>query len=472
MIPPFPLPRLPLLFILILLCRSPAHLILQPPHEDRAENLKFGQSTCITRDGRRFVIGANGFEKYKGAIYVYDLSSGSGTRLEHWRRTRLSANGSQPAEEKKPRELRAVPRGSGFGFSCAITANGDYLVVGAPGHDMQKGVVFLFGFDEQGRRWKEVGGIQAEGGRSGDLFGWAVGVDDECENVVVSAKGRRANNGEVYGFRCARGCQGCELSKTIGPPDFTDSNGPRGIRIRNNFGVSLAVAGGVLAVGCTGFEEEKGAVYVYGKGEKGEEEWTLLQRLQSPKGQKFGFFGFKVAMDEKGGKIVVGADGEDEYRGAVYVFKRKVGKGGKIEYKYAQELVSDERMAEDNFGGSVALSGDGRALIVGAPGANRHDGKDHGVMYVYEEIWGRREVKWELAESVWLPVHHSSNGNFFAWTVAVSGNGGRYVATSPDFAKGMGVVAVGEFEVKGKRALDHKSLADDDVVGTEEKEDL
>lgn len=447
-----------------------AHLVLQAPHEDRSDNLKFGQASCLSYDGRRVIIGANGFDRYKGAMYIYDLAAGNGDRLEHWRRTRVCGNDTASAEEKKPRELRAVPRGSGFGFSCAATPTGDRIVVGAPGHDMQRGAVYVFGYDEETEKWSEVGKLVMEGGRNGDSFGWAVGVDEKCERVVVSAKGRRANNGEVYEFGCEVGCEQCVLKERISPPDFTDASGPRGIRIRNNFGVSLAMSGegDVLAVGSTGYEGERGAVYVYSRGESGD--WTLLQRLESQNAQRFGFFGFKLAMDGRGNKIAVGADGEDSYKGAVYIFHRESSKNGSVMYSYFQQLVSSERAVEDNFGGSVALSADGRALVVGAPGANRNDGKDHGVMYIYEEVKGRRSSKWEVAESIWLPSHHSRDGNFFAWTVALSGNGGRFVATSPDSYRGAGLVTVGEFVVKGKRAVDHESLMHDDVVDVEKQE--
>lgn len=447
-------------------------LVLQAPLEDRGDKLKFGQATCLSRDGRRVFIGANGFDKFRGAVYVYDLASGSGSKLEHWRRTRLCANNTQPAHEKKPRELRAVSRGSGFGFSCAVSKEADSVVVGAPGHDVQKGAVYVFRYEEEGRVWMEGPKLDNPHRRSGDAFGWAVGVNSDCTTVVASAKGRRANNGEVYSYSCEAGCTDCQLGERIVPPDITDSTGPRGIRIRNNFGVSLAINGNgdVMAVGSTGYDEERGAVYVYARdGESGN--WTFSQRLESPNAQKFGFFGFKLAIDYEGEKIVVGADGEADYKGAAYVFHRQVDKDGNATFEHFQELLSGKRVAEDNFGGSVALSGDGRALLVGAPGANRGHGKDHGVMYMYEQVKGKQKSKWELAESIWLPHEHSQAGNFFAWTVGVSGNGKRFVSTAPDSYSGAGLATVGELRITGKRALDSNSLVHDDVV-TEDKQEL
>ncbi|CDF40710.1 unnamed protein product [Chondrus crispus] len=225
-----------------------------------------------------------------------------------------------------------------------------------------------------------------------------------------------------------------------------------------------------MAVGSTGFEEERGAVYVYTRPDVSTN-WTFAQRLESPNAQQFGFFGFKIAMDSKGTKLVVGADGEADYRGAAYLFVRKEGKAGQPRFDHFQELVAGKRAMEDNFGGSVALSGDGKAVVVGAPGVNKGNGKDHGVMYMFEEVKGRRKSKWALAESIWLPHEHSQSGNFFAWTVDLSGNGERFVSTAPDSYGGAGLVTVGELEVMGKRAMDADDHLTDDVFN-EEREEL
>lgn len=445
--------------------------MLQPPVEDRIDKLKFGQATCLSADGRRLIIGANGYDNFRGAIYVYDLASGSGSRLDDWRRTRLGANDTQSAQEKKPRELRAVSRGSGFGFSCATDTTADTLVVGAPGHDMQKGAAYVFVYDHLSNSWNEQASLQSPYRRSGDAFGWAVGVNTDCTAAVVSAKGRRANNGEVYSYACENHCRDCQLIQRIAPPDITDATGPRGIRIRNNYGVSLAIngRGDLMAVGSTGYEEERGAVYVYTR-EGTAANWTLSQRLESPNAQRFGFFGFKLSMDAEGNKLVVGADGEADYKGAAYLFHKRKSENETESFQHSQELISGKRAAEDNFGGSVALSQDGRALLIGAPGANRGNGRDHGVMYMFEEVKGRRKSKWQLAESIWLPHEHSQEGNFFAWTVALSGNGKRFVSTAPDSYGGAGLATIGVLKVTGKRVMDTDLLSIDDVDSDEKQE--
>lgn len=440
------------------------HLILQPPPEDRSQKLKFGQTTCISPDGRRIAVGANGYDRYKGAVYIYELATGTGERIEHWRRQRLSGNDTQAAEEKKSKELRMLARGSGFGFACDMTS--DRIVVGAPGDHMQRGAIYVFD------GVNEVDKISVSDGRSGDAFGWSVAVSEMCTTVAVSAKGRRANNGEVYVYKCERGCMGCKLGHRLVPPDYTDSAGPRGIRIRNNFGISLDMngAGDVIAVGCTGFENEKGAVYVFSYDVE-EDKWEMVQRLESPNAQQYGFFGYKLSMDKRGEKIAVGADGEDDYKGAAYLFERvKTKKKNEMKYEEVQQLRSDERRHEDNFGGSIAISGDGRAVVVGAPGANRGGYKDHGVLYVYEEMMGKKESAWEVSDTVWLPRAHAQHGLFFGWNVGISDSADRFAASAPESYSGAGLAAFGILHVTGRSKPDSGSLVHDDVVDFDKQE--
>lgn len=445
-------------------CIHAEHLVLQAPVEDRSEKLKFGQTTCVSRDGRRIAVGANGYDKFRGAMYIYELAGGKGNRMENWRRFRMCGNDTRRAQDKKRRELRVVERGSGFGFCCALSSDAGRIVVGAPGHELQRGAVYVFGNWEG--RWEQMDVLKGPDGRSGDCFGWVVVMNEDCSRVGVSAKGRRANNGEVYIFDCGSGCMDCKLSSRISPPDYTDSAGPRGIRIRNNFGVSMGMnaKGDVLAVGCTGFKEERGAVYVFGRREEGA--WELMQRLESPNGQRVGFFGFKLDMDGSGRRLAVGADGEDEEKGAVYMFEME-----KDKFKMRQRMVAEERAVEDNFGGSVALSGNGRALVVGAPGARRDGFKDHGMLVVFEEMKGRKE-RWEVGEELWLEEEDSQTGNLFGWHVALSEDGKRFAATAPESNNGLGLAAFGALEVTGKWRADWKSLIDDDVPHIGAKEEL
>ena len=453
---------------LLLLYTTKAQLVMQAPVEDQGEKLKYGQATCISSNGRRVAIGANGYEKFKGTMYIYEHASGSGEKMEHWRRVRLCGNGTKTAEERRPRELRVIEKGSGFGFACAFTANARHLIVGAPGHSLQRGAVFVFRHNKWTGDWQEVAKLEDSTGRSGDSFGWSVTVSDTCSKIFVSAKGRRANNGEVIIFSCKKKCTECTLVNRLTPPDFTDSLGPQGIRIRNNFGISIAIngSGNKIAVGCTGFKEEKGTVYIFGA-VKGKKEWKLLQRLESPNAQKFGFFGYKVSLTKDGNRLAVGADGEDNYRGTVYVFDQGNRNDKSGEFHYSQKITAERRAEEDNFGGALSFSSDGRALAIGAPGASKNSKKDTGALFLYEGINKESSTSWELAETIWPTAEKSSANTFFAWSVGLSSHGDKFVATAPDSHDGTGTATIGFFKVTGRKA---SSMKQD--IPNYEKEDL
>ena len=75
-------------------------------------------------------------------------------------------------------------------------------------------------------------------------------------------------------------------------------------------------------------------------------------------------FGRSVAID--GDTVVVGANSDDSYGGAVYVFRTS---DGGATYGQVAKLTAADAAANDDFGGSVAIDGD--TVVVGAYGRRR-----------------------------------------------------------------------------------------------------
>ena len=121
------------------------------------------------------------------------------------------------------------------------------------------------------------------------------------------------------------------------------------------------------------------------------------------------FFGFSVALD--GNTVVIGAQGDDDNgdgSGAAYVFTRS--EAGWIQQA---KLTAEDGAAGDQFGGSVALSGD-MALI----GARRDDdnGDDSGAAYVFT----RSGDGWN--QHAKLTAADGAAGAEFGYSVALSGD--------------------------------------------------
>ena len=121
------------------------------------------------------------------------------------------------------------------------------------------------------------------------------------------------------------------------------------------------------------------------------------------------FFAFSVAL--AGDTAVIGAQGDDDNgddSGAAYVFNR-TDSG----WSQQAKLTAEDGAAGDEFGGSVALSGE-MALI----GARRDDDKGDGSGAAY--VFTRSGAGWNQQAKLTAP--DGAADDVFGWSVALSGN--------------------------------------------------
>ncbi|MFQ5616567.1 MAG: hypothetical protein ACE5GO_08925, partial [Anaerolineales bacterium] len=129
----------------------------------------------------------------------------------------------------------------------------------------------------------------------------------------------------------------------------------------------------------------------------------------------FDSFGFSVAAD--GNTIVVGAYGDDACcadAGAAYVFERDQGGAGS--WGEVTKLTASDAAAGDEFGVSVAISGD--TIVVGAR-FNDGGGSDAGAAYVFEHDQGGAGNWGEVKK---LTASDAATGDEFGGSAAISGN--------------------------------------------------
>jgi FG-GAP repeat len=140
--------------------------------------------------------------------------------------------------------------------------------------------------------------------------------------------------------------------------------------------------------------------------------WVQAAELYASDGVRQGRFGYAVAVS--GGTIVVGAPfntvGSTQYQGAAYVFSQR--SGGWTNATQTAELTASDGAANDQFGSSVAVSGD--TIVVGA--SNHNSGR--GAVYVFSQPSGG----WTNAtETVELTASDGAANNLFGRSVGVSG---------------------------------------------------
>ena len=156
-----------------------------------------------------------------------------------------------------------------------------------------------------------------------------------------------------------------------------------------------------------------GAAYVYTRSGAG---WTLQQVLTAVDGSADDLFGVSVALSGDGTTAVVGAAektiGGHSRTGAAYVFTRSGG-----HWTQQPELSRPDAGANDNFGVAVAVSSDGTTILVGASQKMVGSHDKEGVAYAYTHL-GRRWV-----QEFTLHPENSATAGFFGASVALSDDG-------------------------------------------------
>jgi hypothetical protein len=149
----------------------------------------------------------------------------------------------------------------------------------------------------------------------------------------------------------------------------------------NQFGFSVAVDGDVVVVGAPRDDEagsNAGAVYVF---RLNGENWVFEQKLTAGGAEEGEQLGGSVAVG--GDLIAAGAPGFDDQRGAVYVFRRVNGV-----WVLETKLIPPELEEEAGFGESVTLAISGEVPVVAAGAPALSGGNGLGAVYVFRNTNG------------------------------------------------------------------------------------
>jgi hypothetical protein len=361
----------------------------------------FGTSVALSDDGTTLAVGATGESSdaigidgdqandtlaNAGAVYVFVRDASDVWAQQAY--VKASNTGASDA----------------FGTSLALSADGNTLVVGAPyeassatGIDGNQasnaapvaGAAYVF-VRTGGDNWAQQAYVKASNTGFGDVFGNRVAVSDDGNTLAVSATGEAGN---------ATGIDGNQGNNTA-------------------FGA--------------------GAVYVLGRDPMNV--WTQQAYVKASNTASGDGFGSSISLSGDGNTLAVGAFGEDSIAtgiggdqldnmatqsGATYVFVRDGG-GAWSQQAYVKASNSD---AQDFFGWSVALSGDGNTLIVGAygeDGAAAGIGGDEtddtapesGAAYVLVRDGGGA---W--SQQAYVKASNPDSQDFFGWNVATTLDG-------------------------------------------------
>ncbi|WP_287128045.1 FG-GAP-like repeat-containing protein [Candidatus Cyanaurora vandensis] len=308
-------------------------------------------------------------------------------------------------------------------FGQAVAISGETVVVGAAGDDVgddnAQGSIYVFVRNEQ--TWSQQRKLIASDGLAGDAFGNAVAVSDDT--VVVGApgsdNGSNLDQGSIYVFLRSDNIWSLQQKLIAADGEATD-----------NLGNSVALSADTLVTGAfrgdLGSNLDQGSTYVFTRDGS---IWQQQQKLTAGDGTTYDYFGASIAVS--GDTAVVGAFGDSNYRGSVYVFV-KTGDT----WIQQQKLVPSDGQAFDYFGYTVAI--DGNTLVVGAQGDDSGDNLEQGSAYIFV----RDGNTWSQQSK--LTINDGEAADYFGYAVALSGDTVVVGAYAENNAQGSAYVFVRE----------------------------
>ncbi|TDE17389.1 T9SS type A sorting domain-containing protein [Dyadobacter psychrotolerans] len=197
----------------------------------------------------------------------------------------------------------------------------------------------------------------------------------------------------------------------------------------DNFGASVAISGETVIVGAPNEKEDEsdlnpinysGAAYIFSKHQGGTDNWGFTKKVTAAIRSSNSYFGQKVSIN--GDYALVGVYGENISgnsslmgSGAAYLFKKD--QGGLNKWGLLKHLIASDRDGSDQFGTSVAISGN--YAIVGA-GQKSHVNPliyGAGAAYIFKKDHLGQD-NWGQVKKIEAPLQ--SEYDTFGTSVAIS----------------------------------------------------
>ena len=300
-------------------------------------------------------------------------------------------------------KIVAGDKGTYDEFGSSVSISGDYAIVGAPFEypDGKKnaGAAYIFERGSNGT-WAEVTKIVASDGEADDEFGYSVSISGDY--AIVGAwkedPDGEFNVGSAYIFERGGTGMWAEVAKIVA------SDG----KAFDEFGYSVSISGDYAIVGVPSKGYSAGAAYIFERGSTGT--WAEVTKIVASDGATFDVFGQSVSIS--GSHAIVGAPFEDpdgkSKAGAAYIFER----GGTGMWAEVAKIVASDGAGSEEFGGSVAISGD--YAIVGA----MYEGESVvGAAYIFE-----RDGTGMWAEITKILASDKQYNDQFGSSVSISGD--------------------------------------------------
>ncbi len=284
----------------------------------------FGRSVDISED---FAIVGAPFGDDKGTVYIFSKDTGWGL----------------------VKKITGTIDYARFGYGVAIS--NDLAIVGAPYEgSSNNGAAYIFTKNTNWDSPKRITGTEA----GADLFGWSVSISKDF--AIVGALQEDDDRGAAYIFA---------KNTNWDSPKRITATGQR--KEDSYFGECVSISNDLAIVGAPGEENDRGAAYLFTKNT----DWNSAKRITGTGAGEI-HFGNSVSISDD--LAIVGASYEDNAAGAAYIFAKNTNWDSP-----KRITATGQRKNNSYFGNSVSISDD--LAIVGAKGEEN----DRGAAYIFSK---------------------------------------------------------------------------------------
>ena len=376
---------------------------------------RFGYSVALSADGNTALIGAryairNNNEA--GGAWVFTRSGST------WSQQGGKLNGTGHAGETL---FDHIGEGA-FGYSVALSADGDTALIGAPddngGATNEGGVGAVWVFARSGSTWSQQGEkLTGTGETEQGEFGKSVVLSADGDTALIGGSADNGGAGAAWVFARSGSSWTQQGEKLVGDCTGSCANEGTGETGEGKFATSVALAedGDTAMIGGPADNSGAGAVWVFIRSAGA---WSQQgQKLTGGGESGEGEFGYSVALSEDGDTALIGGPEDDTATGGVWAFTRSAGAWS----QQGQKLTGGEE-GNSQFGVYVALSADGNTALIGGPG----DNYDAGAAWVFTRsggVWSQQGPK--------LTGRGETREDGFGVSVALSADGNTALIGAP-----------------------------------------
>ena len=274
----------------------------------------FGTSIAISGDGNTAIVGAY---QEDAVVGTNTLSASGAAYIFTWSETSSSWSEQQKiqASDKQAYDY--------FGGSVSISGDGNTVIVGARYEDSkfwsESGAAYIFTWSETSSNWSEQQKIQASDNQQGDHFGYSVAISGDGNTAIVGARGE-GGTGAADLFTWSG--TSWDEQDIIHASDKQAGDGfGNSVSISEDGNTAIVGANYEDAVVGTNTITDTGAAYIFTRSNSN---WTEQNKIQASDKQAYDGFGGSVFISDDGNTAIVGASPEDTggtNAGAAYLYK-------------------------------------------------------------------------------------------------------------------------------------------------------